>query len=191
MQARIGYLLCCAVLSIASARALASPSSLDATFGNGSSVVPPQGRIVSKVAAQPDGSTIAVVENWDRIPDEGSVAYIERMLPNGAVDASFGGGTLSFACGPGSSLCAARVSVDKQGRIWIASSVASTEYPATPTSKKPDIGHRVSRNRASVTNFLATFPDFLFDDESSLRHTWPELRDLFLRDEPAFLRAAA
>lgn len=116
-------------LAFSSTAVDASPSSLDGTWGDGGRATPTKGRIVTKVASQPDGSTIAVVENWGAMPEEGSVAYVVRLLPDGAVDGAFSGGALSFACNIASNACALRVAVDAQGRISIASSVASPDWP--------------------------------------------------------------
>lgn len=176
---RIGSFALFLALAFSSIEVHADPSALEPAWGSDGTVALPVGRIVTRVAAQPDGSTIAIVENSPI-----AEASIVRLTPTGQVDPTFAGGVVRFACRPNTASCAPRVAIDAQQRIWIAETVNNPSPPNDIAVRRllpsgaPDLafgqsGTLLVRGADSCTGGL--FCPFAIEDHFSIA-TFPDGR---------------
>lgn len=122
------YGLALLALALPFGSALAAPSTIDGSWGVDGTVAVPVGGIVTKIAHQSDGSIIALSENA-ALGDNERLAYLMRITPQGQIDTSFSGGSIPTPCVIGTMSCAAKVNVDAQDRIWVASGTAELAQP--------------------------------------------------------------
>lgn len=103
----------------------AAPGDLDASWGDTGVTKIPVGLYVSNITLQADGSIMAVVEQQSMIPGSGREAFVVRLTSEGLVDPGFA--TAHFDCPLNNAPCFPRVSVDAQGRVWLASTILNTQ----------------------------------------------------------------
>ncbi|HTZ70095.1 MAG TPA: hypothetical protein VMB71_05530 [Acetobacteraceae bacterium] len=121
-----------ALLTLLAAPAAAAPGDLDPSFGTGGFArIPINGfaTLATKALVQPDGNIL--IEAQAAIANAPDVAEIIRLLPNGAIDPSFGTNGVATFTVAGNYVDPADMQLQPDGRILLSGTVilAGQEHP--------------------------------------------------------------